>query len=96
MPWSDRLSGELLEDLQAWNDAWDADGADPQALEERGRELAARVQDELGTDGWEVLYKMRDRMRRVHPPGDWPVQSWQQELLGYTPRVREPPGGQSC
>lgn len=48
--WSDRLSGKLLDDLQAWNDACAADGADTQALQERGRELALQVQDELGTD----------------------------------------------
>jgi hypothetical protein len=89
-PWSDRLSGELLDDLQAWNDACAVDGADLQALQERGRELAIRVQDELGTDGWEVLYQMGGRMFRVHPPGDWPVESWQQELLGYRPRSAEP------
>jgi hypothetical protein len=56
-PWSDRLSGELLDDLQAWNDACAAHGADVQALQERGRELAIQVQGELGTDGWEVLYQ---------------------------------------
>lgn len=95
LPWSDRLSSELLEDLQAWNDAWAADGADPQALEERGREVAARVQDELGTDGWEVLYKIGDRMCRVYPPGNWQAQTWQQELLGYTPRLRESADGPS-
>jgi len=89
-PWSDRLSGELLDDLQAWNDACAADGAACQALQERGRELAIRVQDELGTDSWEVLYQMGGRMFRVHPPGGWPVESWQQELLGYRPRSPEP------
>jgi hypothetical protein len=82
-PWSDRLSGELLGDLQAWNDACAADGADAQALQERGRALAIQVQDELGTAGWEVLYQMDGRMLRVHPPGSWPVESWKQELLGY-------------
>jgi hypothetical protein len=82
-PWSDRLSSDLLDDLQAWNDAWPADGAERQALQKRGRELAVRVQDELGTDGWEVLYQMDRRMFRVHPPGSWPVGSWEQELLGY-------------
>ncbi len=90
-PWSDRLSGELLDELQAWNDAWTADGADPQVLQEHGRDLALRVQDELGTDGWEVLYQMGRRMFRVHPPGSWPVKSWQQELLGYRPKAPEAP-----
>ena len=89
-PWSDQLSGELLDDLQAWNDACAAAGANRQALQERGRELAIRVQDELGTDDWEVLYQMGGRMLRVHPPGGWPVESWQQELLGYRPRSPEP------
>lgn len=89
-PWSDRLSGELLGDLQAWNDACAVDGAAASVLQERGRELAIRVQDELGTDGWEVLYQMGGRMFRVHPPGSWPAQSWQQELLGYRPRPPEP------
>jgi len=92
-PWSDRLTAELLDDLQTWNDSWDT-GKDSRkdekvtvrALQERGRELAIRVQDELGTDGWEVLYQLGDRMVRVHPPGSWPVGTWEQELLGYTPR----------
>jgi hypothetical protein len=87
-PWSDRLSAGLLDDLQAWNDSW-VTGQDPRegggvtvrARQEQGRELAIRAQDELGTDGWEVLYRLGDRMVRVHPPG-----SWQQELLGYAPR----------
>ena len=57
----------LLDDLHAWNDACAADGADAQALRERGRELAIRVQGELGTDGWEVLYRMDGRMLRAHP-----------------------------
>ena len=82
-PWSDRLSGELLDDLQAWNDAWSAGDAEREALQQRGRELAIRVQDELGTDGWEVLYQIDGQMFRVHPPGGWPVGSWKQELLGY-------------
>ena len=86
-PWSDRLSGELLDELQAWNDACAAAGADAQALQERGRELAIQVQDELGTDGWEVLYQVDGRMLRVHPPGSWPVESWKQDLLGYRSRT---------
>jgi len=91
-PWSDRLSGELLHELQEWNDAWDIEDPNSQALQERGRELAARVQDELGTDGWEVLYQVGDRMYRVYPPGSWPIGTWEQELLGYQARVPEPPG----
>jgi hypothetical protein len=92
-PWSDRLSAGLLDDLQAWNDSWDTGtdgwqggGITVRALQERGRELAIRVQDELGTDGWEVLYRLGGRMFRVHPPGSWPAGSWEQELLGYPPR----------
>jgi hypothetical protein len=85
-PWTDRLSGELLDALQAWNDACAAAGADARALQERGRELAIQVQDELGTDGWEVLYQMDGRMLRVQPPGSWPVESWKHDLLGYQRR----------
>ncbi len=47
-PWSERLTAGLLDDLQAWNSAWDADNAEPRILQERGRELALRVQAELG------------------------------------------------
>ena len=90
-PWSDRLSGDLLDELQEWNDAWDVEDPDSQALQECGRELAGRVQDELGTDGWQVLYQMDNRMYRVHPPGSWPIRTWEQELLGYRPRAPEPP-----
>jgi hypothetical protein len=87
-PWSEWLSVGLLDDLQEWNDAWDGDGwgdeaADLRALRERGRDLAVRVQDELGTEDWEVLYRMDGRVHRVHPPGSWPVGTWRQELLGY-------------
>jgi hypothetical protein len=88
--WCDRLTSQLLDDLQAWNDAWYTDGApDVQLLQQRGRDLATRVQDQLGTDGWEVLYKMGGHVHRVSPPGNWPVMSWAQDLLGYTPRERE-------
>jgi hypothetical protein len=58
-PWSERLTAGLLDDLQAWNSAWDADNAEPRILQERGRELALRVQDELGTNGWEVPVFLR-------------------------------------
>jgi hypothetical protein len=90
-PWSDRLTSDLLDDLQKWNASWDVEHPDAQALQERGRELAGRVQDELGTGGWEVLYQIGDRMYRVHPRGSWPIRTWEQELLGYQPRVPEPP-----
>jgi hypothetical protein len=54
-------------------------------LQERGRELATRAQNELGTDGWEVLYNLGERVHRVHPPGSWPAETWEQDLLGYAP-----------
>jgi hypothetical protein len=85
-PWSDRLTSQLLDDLQVWNDDWDHRDTDSRALQERGRDLAMRVQDELGTDGWEVLYQMNGQMLRVHPPGSWPIGAWEQQLLGYAPR----------
>jgi hypothetical protein len=87
--WSDRLTNELLDDLQEWNDAWDTDDADVRLLQHRGRDLAVRVQEQLGTDGWEVLYKMDGQVHRVDPPGSWPVTSWEQDLLGYRPRSGE-------
>jgi hypothetical protein len=98
-PWSDRLTGELLDDLQAWNRTWeeladenpDSAGQAWRTWSEQGRDLAIRVQQELGTDGWEVLYILDGRVRRVHPPGSWPVRTWKQELLGYPPRTL-PPG----
>ena len=92
-PWSDRLSAGLLDDLQQWNRDWEAGSADSRELRERGRDLAIRVQDELGTDGWEVLYQMDGQMLRVQPPGSWPIDSWGQQLLGYAPRRQEPPDG---
>ena len=88
--WSDRLTSGLLDDLQVWNDAWGSADADTRALHERGRDLAVRVQDELGTEGWEVLYKMDGHVQRVHPPGSWTAESWHEELLGYAPRRRRP------
>ncbi len=93
-PWRERLSEQLISDLKAWNDSWDAEGAPDLdtagVLRERGSELAVRVQGELGTDEWEVLYYLGDRLHRVHPPGSWPARTWMQELLGYTwPDPRE-------
>lgn len=88
-PWP--LSQELLGDLKAWNRSWgDSDGFWESAearrgWQEQGRELAIRVQDELGTDDWEVLYQLGDRVHRVYPPGNWPAETWQQDLLGYPP-----------
>lgn len=91
-PWSDRLSSGLPDDLQDWNEACCAEDADRGALRDRGRQLAERVQGELGTDGWEVFYRVDGRVNRVHPPGSWPAESWRQELLGCEPRVRQDPG----
>ena len=81
------LTRALRDDLQAWNDSWDE--RDPLFEEmlpqrqETGRRLAVRVQRELGTDEWEVLYIQRGRVHRVQPPGSWPVMTWHEELLGY-------------
>lgn len=87
--WRERLSEQVLRDLKAWNDSWDPQGAPDleaaRVLQERGRELAVRVQNELGTDGWEVLYRLGGKVHRVHPPGSWPAETWEQELLGYAP-----------
>lgn len=90
-PWSDRLTSALLNDLQAWNGEWSDQDPDSGARRARGRDLAVRVQAELGTDGWEVLYQMDGQMIRVHPPGTWPIDSWQHQLLGYAPSHQEPP-----
>jgi len=42
-----------------------------------------------------VLYQMGSQIVRVHPPGSWPVESWEQELLGYGPAapesIKDPP-----
>ena len=100
--WGDLLSAELMDDLQQWNDDCgraERHGGQTAGLTERGRLLAIRAQDELGTQGWEVLYKAGAVVHRVHPPGSWPVHSWQQELLGCSPRRRRadqdvpPPSG---
>ena len=90
--WSDVLSAELLDDLQQWNDECgraERHGGISDALRERGRLLAIRTQNELGTEGWEVLYQLGAVIHRVHPPGSWPVRSWKQELLGHPPRRRD-------
>jgi len=82
----------VLADLKAWNDAHDytilqedEEILDDEVLEERGRELAIRVQNELGTEGWEGLYYLGGRVHRVHPQGSWPAETWEQDLLGYAP-----------
>jgi hypothetical protein len=90
-PWRERLSQGLLDDLKAWNQSWDDndgfwnDAQVRQAWEEQGRELAIRVQGELGTGEWEVLYRMDGWVHRMHPPGSWPAGTWTQDLLGYAP-----------
>jgi hypothetical protein len=38
---------------------------------------------------WEVLYWLGDRLHRVHPPGSWPAETWEQDLLGYPSRERD-------
>lgn len=92
-PWP--LSQELRNDLKAWNQFWDdSDGfwdsaQARRAWQEQGRELAIRAQNEFGTDRWEVLYWLGDRLHRVHPPGNWPAETWQQDLLGYPSRDRD-------
>jgi hypothetical protein len=90
--WRDLLSDRVLDDLKAWNDAHDhtivredEEVASGDVLAERGRDLAIRVQNELGTEGWEVLYHLGGRVHRVHPPASWPVKTWKQDLLGYAP-----------
>jgi hypothetical protein len=89
-PWPERLSEQLLRDLKAWNDSWGSGnppvtGDAARVLQERGKKLAIRAQNELGTDEWEVLYHLGDRVHRVHPPGTWPAETWEPELLGYRP-----------
>jgi hypothetical protein len=75
-PWP--LSQGLRDDLKAWNRSWDdSDGfwesaEARRAWEEQGRELAIRGRNELGTDGWEVLYQLGGQVHRVRtrrPPG---------------------------
>ena len=84
-----RLSQELRDGLKAWNQSWDdSDGfwenaVARQAWEAQGRELAIQVQNELGTDGWEVLYRLGGWVHRVQPPGSWPADTWMHDLLGY-------------
>jgi hypothetical protein len=101
-PWRERLSQGLLDDLKAWNQAWDDndgfwdDAQVRQGWEEQGRELAIRVQDQLGLDDWEVLYRMNGWVHRVHPLGSWPAGAWTQNLLGYAPpEPRERAGEQA-
>ena len=91
----DLLSDQVLRDLKAWNDAHDytlvqedEDIVDDEVLEERGRELATRVQNELGIEGWELFYHQGGQVHRVHPVGSWPAETWEQDLLGYAPRDR--------
>jgi hypothetical protein len=93
-PLRDLLSDQLLDDLKAWNDSCDFtmvqddELLDDEVLDERGRALAVRVQNELGTDGWEVFYYMGDRVHRVYPPGIWTEEAWRRDVLGYPPTGR--------
>jgi dipeptidase E len=32
-----------------------------------------------------VLYRQGGRVHRIHPPGSWPADTWEQDLLGYPP-----------
>jgi hypothetical protein len=92
-PWP--LSQQLLNDLKAWNRSWeDSDefwesAEARRAWQEQGRELAVRAQNEFGTGDREVLYRLGSRVHRVHPPGSWPAETWEQELLGYPSRDRD-------
>lgn len=86
------LGAGLIDALCEWNRAWERDETKTGPLQERGRQLAVRVQEQLGADGWEVLYQMGSQLHRVHPPGSWPIDTWREELLGYAPRYdREEP-----
>lgn len=83
-PWGGLLSHQVLADLKAWNDAHDytifqedEEIPDDEVLEERGRELAFRVQNELGTEGWEVFYYLGGGVQRVHPHGSWLAETWE-------------------
>src|ERR1022692_2790227 len=51
-PWSDRLTSELLDDLQEWNDAWDSNGAGSCVFQQLSRDPPIRVQVDFGTPGW--------------------------------------------
>ncbi len=90
-PWRERLSQGLLDDLKSWNQSWDHhdgfwdDAPVRQAWEEQGRGLAHRVQDELGTGDWEVLYRIERMGAPCHPLGSWPAGTWMRDLLGYAP-----------
>ena len=94
-PSSHRLSEGLLDDLQAWGDAWDSVGPGTtgevirRALQERGRQPASRLQDELGTGRLGSAHRSDGRVHRVHRPGSWPARTWHEELLGYAPRDQQ-------
>jgi hypothetical protein len=84
-----QLSDELRDELKRWNDEMmdtaPSATSELSALRERGRVLANRVQQQLG-EGFEVLYPFGTRIYRVDPPGDWAIETWEQELLGYPKR----------
>ena len=48
--------------------------------------------ERAGTDGWEVLYFQDGQAHRVHPPGSWPDDTWERDLLGSAlPDLRQLP-----
>lgn len=73
--WADRLSGDLLDALEAWNRHGDtlysgteATQADRAAFWRQAADLAERVQDQLGP-GYEVLHRTVDgAWKWVRPP----------------------------
>jgi hypothetical protein len=95
-PWGDLLSDQLLDDLKVWNDSWDftivrenEEEVPEEVLEERGRALAIRVQDELETDGWEVLYFQGGQAHREAgrtTPGKGTFWATRRQICGSWPR----------
>jgi hypothetical protein len=75
-----------------WNDSWvftivqeDEEDVSRGGAGRAGPGACIRVQDELGTDGWEVLYFQGGQAHGVHPPGSWPDDTRERDLLGYAP-----------
>ena len=83
--WSELLSPDLLDSLQAWNDAADefygpraarpcSEDVTIRSFWMKGSQLAERVQEELGPE-WEVLYKGSGAWWTwVLPPSHWDVE----------------------
>jgi hypothetical protein len=78
---SELLDAALISDLQAWNDSADSlfggraseDEEAKAAFRVTARQLAIRVQDQLGDD-WEVLLSVAEPdwcFRWVRPPAAW-------------------------